>query len=87
MEEATKPDAIPFKIDYKDINLAILQVGYKRNKAMFKWNELEDKFKLFTHAKAIWANENENEKPKVRDYPIIISPAVSVEEALNNENI
>lgn len=72
--------------DKNELNLAILQIGYKRNKAMYKWNELEDKFPLFLHAKAIWAEENGDEKPKQKDYPIILSPAVTVEEALKDEN-
>lgn len=55
---------------YEDAKLAILQVGYKRNKAGFKFTELEDKFDLFLHAKAIWANENSRVYPKQKDYPV-----------------
>lgn len=65
-----------------DIKLAILQVGYKLNKAGFKWNEVEDKFPLFLAARQIWANECEGQAPKMREYPIVLSPAVSVDEAL-----
>jgi len=54
---------------YEDARLAILQVGYKRNKKGFKFTELVDKFDLFLHAKAIWKNENENVHPRQKDYP------------------
>lgn len=65
-----------------DMKMAILQVGYKRNKAGFKWNVVEDKFKLFLAARQIWQEESAGQEPKKRDYPIVLSPAVSVEEAL-----
>lgn len=52
--------------------VAILQVGYRLNKRGWKLTEIEDKFPLFLHAKAIWEEEHGNEKPKVKDYPQII---------------
>lgn len=39
---------IPAGVEYK---LAILQVGYRRNKAGYKWTELEDQFPLFLAAR------------------------------------
>ena len=54
-------------------DLAILQIGYKRNKDGYKWNEIEDKFNLFLAAKAIWKNETEGEKPLQKDYPVMLS--------------
>lgn len=68
-----------------DIQLAILQIGYRRNKAGYKWNEVEDKFPLFLAARQIWANECEGQAPKMREYPIVLSPAVTVEQALAEE--
>jgi hypothetical protein len=65
-----------------DIQLAVVQVGYRRNKAGYKWNEIADKFDLFLAARQIWASETEGEAPKKRDYPIVISPAITVEEAI-----
>lgn len=62
-----------------DIQLAILQIGYKRNKAGYKWNEVEDKFPIFMAARTIWENEASKETPKQKDYPIILSPAKKVE--------
>ncbi len=53
----------------KDTKLAILQVGYRRNKKGWKFNEIEDKFDLFLAAKQIWSNECANIQPKQRDFP------------------
>jgi len=50
-------------------NLAILQIGYKKNKRGWKFTEIQDKFNLFLAAKQIWANEAEKVQPKVKDYP------------------
>jgi len=52
--------------------LAILQLGYRRNKKGWKFTEIEDKFHLFQMAYAIWQNENPDAKPKQRDYPLIL---------------
>jgi hypothetical protein len=54
-------------------SLAILQLGYRKNKAGYKFTEIEDRFDLFLAAKTIWAVENGGAKPKQRDYPISIS--------------
>jgi hypothetical protein len=53
--------------DVADIKLAILQVGYKLNKAGYKWNVVENKFNLFLAARQILANENEGVAPKMRE--------------------
>src|SRR3990167_7888335 len=50
-------------------SLAILQIGYRRNKNGYKWNEIEDKFDLFLAAQQIWKNETEGQKPSQKDYP------------------
>ena len=52
--------------------LAILQVGYKKNRAGFKWNDIEPKFPLFLAAKTIWANETNGQHPSQKDYPTSI---------------
>lgn len=54
----------------KELKLAILQIGYRRNKDGYKFTEVEDKFSLFLAAKQIWHNEHGEEKPKVKDYPL-----------------
>lgn len=52
--------------------MAILQLGYRRNKKRFKFTEVEDKFDLFLAAKLIWKQENEGKQPPQRDYPRIL---------------
>lgn len=59
-------------IDLNFVKLAILQVGYNRNKNGYKFTEIEDKFDLFLNAKAIWNEEVSNKEPKQKDYPIKI---------------
>lgn len=61
--------------EVSDIRLAVLQIGYRRNKRGHKWNDIEDKFELFLAARQIWRNECGDEQPKRRDYPIVLSPA------------
>ena len=61
----------------EDIKLAILQVGYRKNKKLFKFTEIEDKFDLFLSAKNIWQNECANIKPKQKDYPTSLKVVVN----------
>lgn len=68
------------QVDYKALGiteeqwagrgLAILQIGYHLNKKGYKFNEIEDKFKLFQMAQAIWSNENQKAFPKQIDVPL-----------------
>ena len=60
--------------------LAVLQVGYKRNKKSFKFTEIEDKFDLFLAAKQIWANECSGQTPSQKDYPTSISLSKDTQE-------
>lgn len=57
------------KIIDDSAKLAILQVGYKRNKKAYKWTEVTSQFSLFQAAKTIWAKETSGAKPLQRDYP------------------
>lgn len=51
--------------------IAILQVGYRRNKTKhYKFTEIPDQFSLFLDVKNIWAKETEGQSPLQRDYPI-----------------
>ena len=70
------------KISSKPAKLAILQIGYRRNKAGYKFTEVEDQFGLFMAARQIWSKECEGQAPSKREYPIVLSPAITVEEAL-----
>lgn len=63
--------------------LEVLQVGYRRNKNGYKENIIENKFLLFLAAQQIWQNEHGNEHPTKKDYPIILSPEVKAEIAVN----
>jgi len=68
--------------EWNSRKMAILQVGYRLNKAGWKFTEIEDKFYLFKMAYAIWENENPNTKPKQRDYPLTLKITTKKE----NEN-
>lgn len=59
----------------KGMQLGILQIGYKKNKAFWKWNEIEDAWDDFLIAQGIWRKEHANESPKQRDFPVVLSPA------------
>lgn len=56
---------------YKDMffNLAVLQVGYRRNKNGYKFTEVKDKYDLFLFTKGIWENETAGVEPLQKDYP------------------
>lgn len=64
--EALPPELKPDK-------LAILQVGYKRNKNKWKLTELDNKFNLFLAAREIWKNECSEVTAFKKDYPTSIS--------------
>jgi len=62
-----------------NIELAILQVGYKLNRKGWKFTEIEDKFELFLNTYAIWKEENPHSKPRQIDLPIRLSIANPLE--------
>jgi hypothetical protein len=62
-------------LDISGLKSAILQIGYRRNKSLYKWTEIEDAFPLFLHAKAIWQHESGTQQPRKVDLPIVLSPA------------
>jgi hypothetical protein len=59
--------------NHDKIKLGILQVGYNRNKAGFKFTEVEDKYDLFLSAKTIWKHETDGVTIKQKDYPLTVS--------------
>ncbi len=65
-----------------ELKMAILQVGYKKNKARFKFTEIEDAYPMFEVAKAIWTRESAGQSPRQVDLPIVLSPKITVEEAM-----
>lgn len=51
--------------------LAVLQLGYKRNKKAYKFNDIEDKFqRVFLPAREFWLNATEGQKPKQYELPV-----------------
>lgn len=66
------------QIDVTNIKMAILQLGYRRNKNGYKFTQIDDRFDLFLIARKIWQEEHGDEKPTKKDYPIVLSPAITV---------
>jgi hypothetical protein len=57
----------------KPHKLAILQVGYRRNKKKWKFTPIADQFSLFLAARKIWEKEAGSQRPLQRDYPMSLS--------------
>jgi len=64
-------------VDLSGLKTAILQVGYERNRAGYKFTEVEDAFPLFKVAQQIWKAEVGDNTPGFtkREFPIVLSPA------------
>ena len=56
--------------EFEDAKLAILQVGYRRNKNRYKFTEVDDQYNEFLAAKTIWAKEQKGVQPHQKDYPL-----------------
>ena len=56
----------------KDYKIMALQLGYKLNKTGYKETIVPDKYDKFLAVRQIWAEENPNEKPKQKDYPLTL---------------
>ena len=64
------------KEEWKNRKLAILQLGYARNKVKkYKFTEIPDRYDLFEMAYKVWAEENPKAKPGQKDFPLIIKSA------------
>ena len=72
-------------LDASKLEAAILQLGYKKNKAGFKFVPIANKFNLFLTSKQIWQEEHGGEQPNKKDYPIILSPGIKPEEVVIEE--
>ena len=55
------------------LQLGILQVGYRRNKAGWKLTPVDDQFDLFLAAQRIWKKQTEGVEVFKRDYPLAVS--------------
>jgi hypothetical protein len=64
-------------VNVSGLKTAILQVGYERNKAGYKFTEIDNAFPLFKVAQQIWKAEIGDNTPGFtkRDFPIVLSPA------------
>jgi hypothetical protein len=61
-------------VDLSGLKVAILRVGYTRNKAGYKFTEIEDAFPLFKVAQQIWQREAGTQDIKQYDFPIVLAP-------------
>lgn len=68
-----------------ELNLAILQVGYRLNKKRYKFTEIEDNYQEFLAAKTIWAKEQKGVQPHQKDYPLSVKLDLSENKEKNNE--
>lgn len=68
------------KADPECQKIAILQVGYTRNKAKFKFTEIEDQYPLFQAAKAIWTKETAGVQPQQKDFPLELAWQKKIEQ-------
>ena len=82
-------------VDLSGLRTAILQVGYTRNKAGYKFTEIEDAFALFLVAQQIWKREAGSQEIKQYTFPVVLSAGdpkvvgeeVSVDEAMAAEPV
>lgn len=72
-------------IDLSGLKIAILQIGYRKNKSRYKFTDIENQYSMFEIAKAIWQRDSSTQEPRQVDLPIVLSPAIKVEEALAEE--
>lgn len=67
--------------EWKNRKLAILQLGYQKNKKFWKFTEVQDRYDLFEIAYKTWQEENSGATPKQRDYPLIIQTKAGIEKS------
>jgi len=71
--------------------IAILQVGFKRNKRGWKYTTLEYDYELFLAAKKIWQHECSNVTVHQRDYPVELTlgelPTIAMEAEISAEDV
>ena len=75
-------------VDVSQLRTAILQLGYDKNRAGYKFTEIEDAFPQFKIAQQIWAEETNGNTPGFtqRDFPIVLSPAKASPEESHRSN-
>ncbi len=60
------------KLPVDALQLGVLQVGYRRNKAGWKLTPVADQFDLFLAAQRIWKKQTEGVEVFKRDYPLTV---------------
>ena len=58
------------KMPDKDVRMAVLQLGYRKNKRHWKFTEIQDNYEHFLAAKTIWQKEHGREHPRQIEYPL-----------------
>lgn len=70
---------------------AVLQLGFKRNKKGWKYNEIDYKYDLYLAAKRIWENEAAGVTVHQRDYPVELDlsdmPIIAMEAEVSAEDV
>lgn len=81
------------QINVSNLKMAILQVGYTKNRekkdgtqTMYKFTEIVRDDEGVDIAKRIWQKEHGDEKPSKRSFPIVLSPALKVEDVIKVES-
>lgn len=75
------PTSLKAEKNLDTMKLAILQIGYRRNKNGYKFTEVEDKFDVFLNTKAIFENEVKNLPYKQIEMPMAIKLLLKGENA------
>lgn len=70
MQVSAYKHAVP---EWKDAKLAILQLGYAKNRMGYKFTEVDDCYELFLSVKKIWSEETKGVSPLQRDYPLSLT--------------
>ncbi len=72
-------------VDVSNLKIGILQLGYRRAKCGYKFTEIEDQFDMFLTAQKIWKKEHGTETPTKKDYPIVLSEGLKVDDIINQK--
>ena len=78
-------NAYKYALGYPEAKMAILQLGYRRNKAKWKATEIPDSMPLFEAAYTIWQKEAGSVTPHQIDYPLSLSLKLNEKEESTNE--
>jgi len=64
--------------EMENAKMAVLQVGYKKNKRRWKFTEIQDEFEsLFLPAQKFWDSANKNQQPKQYELPMELKLSIN----------